>query len=57
VAESGISGRGDIERLQCAGYDGFLIGEYLVRAEDPEGALRGLLTPDVEGSSCEHPEC
>jgi indole-3-glycerol phosphate synthase len=57
VAESGISDRRDVERLQRAGYDGFLVGEYLVRAEDPERALRGLLTPDVESSRCENREC
>ena len=30
-------------RLLAAGYDGFLVGEHLVRADDPETALRGLL--------------
>ena len=47
VAESGITGHDDIARLQCAGYDAFLIGEHLVRAKDPEIALRRLLTPDM----------
>ncbi|MGD8440487.1 MAG: indole-3-glycerol phosphate synthase TrpC [Holophagae bacterium] len=42
VAESGISSRDDILRLQTAGYDGFLVGEHLVRADDPELALRRL---------------
>ena len=43
VAESGIKGHDDIVRLGAAGYDAFLIGEHLVRAEDPEIALRRLL--------------
>jgi len=43
VAESGIHGPGDIERLRRAGYDGFLVGEHLVRSDDPETAVRNLL--------------
>ncbi|MEE4270788.1 MAG: indole-3-glycerol phosphate synthase TrpC [Thermoanaerobaculales bacterium] len=42
VAESGIKGPRDVRRLQAAGYDAFLIGEHLVRSEDPERALRRL---------------
>jgi len=42
VAESGIRGRDDVERLRAAGYRAFLVGEHLVRAEDPGAALRGL---------------
>jgi len=42
VAESGIKGHDDIVRLGAAGYDAFLIGEHLVRADDPELALRRL---------------
>ena len=43
VAESGIHSLGDLERLNGAGYDAFLVGEHLVRAEDPEAAVRGLI--------------
>ena len=43
VAESGIHGRSDLERLHAVGYDAFLVGEHLVRAEDPEAAVRELL--------------
>jgi len=43
VAESGIRGPEDLERLRAAGYDGFLVGEHLVRAEDPEEEVRNLL--------------
>jgi len=47
VAESGIKSHNDIMKLSGAGYDAFLIGEHLVRADDPEIALQRLLTPDV----------
>jgi indole-3-glycerol phosphate synthase len=46
ISESGIETRGDIERLQAAGYHGFLIGETLMRADDPIGAL-GQLTQSL----------
>ena len=46
IAESGISKRTEIEALEAAGFDGFLIGESLVRQGDPGAglaALRGLV--------------
>ena len=43
VAESGIQAAADIRRLRAAGYAAFLIGESLMRAEDPGAALRQLL--------------
>jgi indole-3-glycerol phosphate synthase len=43
VAESGIRGRGQIERLLEAGIHNFLIGESLVRAGDTEAFLAHLL--------------
>ena len=49
VAESGIKGHGDIVRLGAAGYDAFLIGEHLVRADNPEAALKRLHTGDDGG--------
>ena len=42
LAESGIRGREDIDRLTAAGYRGFLVGERLLRAEDPQDFLRTL---------------
>ena len=42
LAESGIRTRADIERLAKAGFEAFLVGETLLRAEDPEEELRGL---------------
>lgn len=43
VAESGLSSREDLMRLHALGYRGFLIGETLMRAEQPEKALRQML--------------
>jgi indole-3-glycerol phosphate synthase len=42
LAESGIRSRQDLERLRSARYEAFLIGETLLRAEDPEQWLREL---------------
>ncbi|MDR3569564.1 MAG: indole-3-glycerol phosphate synthase TrpC [Syntrophobacteraceae bacterium] len=42
VAESGIHTRADIERLLEAGIGNFLIGESLMRSEDPVGLLAAL---------------
>jgi indole-3-glycerol phosphate synthase len=39
VAESGIHSGADLARLRSAGYDAFLIGESLMRAERPGEAL------------------
>ena len=43
ISESGIHSREDIQRLQDAGFDAFLIGEHLLRAASPESALRALV--------------
>ena len=42
LAESGIRNRSDVLRLRTAGYEAFLVGEALLRDEDPEQALRDL---------------
>ena len=42
VAESGIENGHDIARLRAAGYDAFLIGETLMKAEAPGKALETL---------------
>jgi len=44
VAESGIHAPSDIQRLQAAGADAFLIGEDLMRARSPGRRLHKLLT-------------
>jgi indole-3-glycerol phosphate synthase len=43
VAESGIASGADIRRLRDAGFEAFLIGESLMRAEYPGEALKELL--------------
>jgi indole-3-glycerol phosphate synthase len=43
VAESGIRSGEDIARLRAAGYQAFLIGESLMRAENPGEALLALV--------------
>lgn len=42
VAESGISGGGDIRRLSALGYEAFLVGERLITRDDPGAGLREL---------------
>jgi indole-3-glycerol phosphate synthase len=42
VAESGIEGRGDVERLAAAGADFVLVGTSLARRSDPETGVRAL---------------
>ena len=43
VSESGLDSADDLRRLRDLGYSGFLIGEMLMRAEQPEATLRALL--------------
>ena len=43
VAESGITDNDAVERLERAGVDAILVGEALMRAEDPVRAVRELL--------------
>lgn len=42
VSESGLCTANDLRRLSDAGYKAFLIGETLMRANDPAAALRTL---------------
>ena len=42
VAESGISAREELEELDRVGVDAVLIGEALMRSDDPEGLTREL---------------
>src|SRR5262249_555805 len=50
VAESGIESGADIARLRSAGYDAFLIGETLMKAEHPGEALKSLIAGTQEFS-------
>ena len=43
VAESGIGGPADVERLLAAGYNAFLVGEALMRQPDPAAMLTQLI--------------
>lgn len=42
VSESGIGSREQIEELERVGVDAVLVGESVMRSEDPEGAVREL---------------
>jgi indole-3-glycerol phosphate synthase len=43
VAESGIRTAGDVQRMRNVGVNAILVGESLMRGEDPGAALRALL--------------
>jgi indole-3-glycerol phosphate synthase len=43
VSESGIQSADDLSRLRKAGFDAFLMGEHLMKHDDPGAALRKLL--------------
>jgi indole-3-glycerol phosphate synthase len=51
VAESGIHSTEDISRLRAAGYQAFLVGESLMRADHPGAALRELVAGPAVHSS------
>lgn len=42
VTESGIHNADDVRKLSSAGFDAFLVGEHLMKSEDPGAALRAL---------------
>jgi indole-3-glycerol phosphate synthase len=48
VSESGIQSRNQIEELEQVGVDAVLIGEALMRAADPEAAVRELTRPPAD---------
>ncbi|MBA3962890.1 MAG: indole-3-glycerol phosphate synthase TrpC [Chthoniobacterales bacterium] len=51
VSESGISTAAEIARLTNCGYRAFLIGEALMRAQDPAAMIRSLRGREREGIS------
>jgi indole-3-glycerol phosphate synthase len=50
VAESGLRTHDDLVKLRAAGFDAFLIGEYLMEAADPGSALTQLLGAALRGA-------
>jgi indole-3-glycerol phosphate synthase len=50
VSESGIETADDLKRLRAAGFHAFLIGESLMRQQDPGKALETLLAAAAERS-------
>ncbi|HYL61148.1 MAG TPA: indole-3-glycerol phosphate synthase TrpC [Candidatus Methylomirabilis sp.] len=49
VSESGLRTHDDLAKLRAAGYDAFLIGEYLMLSPEPGAALASLLAPQSKG--------
>lgn len=56
VSESGIGGRADVEELERVGVDAVLVGELLMRAHDPEAAVRELTRSDETTGELRLPE-
>jgi indole-3-glycerol phosphate synthase len=51
VSESGFHSRDQLDELERVGVDGVLVGEWLMRAPDPEAALRALTGADERGDA------
>jgi indole-3-glycerol phosphate synthase len=49
ISESGLRGPDDLRLLRDAGYHGFLIGETLMRARNPEDTLRNFVGAALRG--------
>jgi len=50
VAESGIQSGADLRRLRACGYGAFLVGESLMRADEPGAALTTMLAEAMAAS-------
>ena len=64
ISESGLKGANYLRHLQTLGFRGFLIGEALMRARDPEAALARVHRqaiaedqPSNDEDSCSHRAC
>jgi indole-3-glycerol phosphate synthase len=58
ISESGLQSAESLHRLHALGFHGFLIGETLMRARDPEKAVRDFITefePGEVKSAAAHP--
>src|SRR5690606_21834766 len=51
VAESGVTGPADVERYIMQGADAVLVGEHLMRADDPHAATRELTDAAVRAAA------
>jgi indole-3-glycerol phosphate synthase len=51
VTESGILASGDVQRMRAAGVNAFLVGEALMRAEEPGAALQQLFNDGSAAAS------
>jgi len=45
ISESGLREAEQLRHLHALGFRGFLVGEALMRAQNPEAAVRNLLGP------------
>jgi indole-3-glycerol phosphate synthase len=54
ISESGLCGPEQLHHLHVLGFRGFLIGEPLMRAKNPETALRNLLAGAGERQIVSH---
>jgi len=51
ISESGLQNPESLRHLQTLGFRGFLIGEALMRAPDPEAALRDFIAGAEDGQA------
>jgi indole-3-glycerol phosphate synthase len=51
ISESGLQNPESLRHLQTLGFRGFLIGEALMRAPDPEAALRDFIARAEDGQA------
>jgi indole-3-glycerol phosphate synthase len=55
ISESGLQNSKSLRHLHALGFRGFLIGEALMRAPDPEAALRDLIAATDRDTGSDHP--
>jgi indole-3-glycerol phosphate synthase len=55
ISESGLQNADSVRHLQALGFRGFLIGEALMRASDPEAALRDFIAGAQDGQERRQP--
>src|SRR4030095_10971896 len=55
ISESGLQNSKSLRHLHALGFRGFLIGEALMRAPDPEAALRDLIAATERDTASDHP--